>query len=230
MRTALALTLVALTPALAACGEQAAPQSAPPPPPPSEARSAPPAREVNGGCKQVDAPKPGTDGSLEAPKARLDPKASYEATVKTNCGRFAFELDLDAAPKAAASFAALAKRGFFDGTVFHRIAPGFVIQGGDPTGTGSGGPGYSTKDTPPSDAAYTKGVVAMAKSADEAPGTAGSQFFVVTGPDIGLPAEYAVLGKVTAGLDVVQRIGRLGDSAEQPTATVLVQDLTVAKK
>jgi len=231
VRPRLALTVAILPVALTACGGSSQGGSASPPPA-TEARTAPApaAKDVAGGCKQVDAPKPGKDGTLKPPKAGLDPNAGYSATVKTNCGRFTFKLDLDAAPKAAASFAALAKQSFFDGTVFHRIAPGFVIQGGDPTGTGSGGPGYSTKDTPPSNASYTKGVVAMAKSADEAPGTAGSQFFVVTGQDTGLPADYAVLGKVTDGLDVVQRIGRLGDSAEQPTETVLIQDVTVTKR
>ena len=92
-----------------------------------------------------------------------------------------------------------------------------MIQGGDPTGTGTGGPGYTTVDKPPADAKYTKGVVAMAKTADEAPGTAGSQFYVVTGADAGLPPEYAVIGKVTEGIDVVEQIGALGDPDEQPT-------------
>ena len=228
MRVAPVSSLAVLLLGLAACGEQPRQSAAPPPPPPSEARPAP--RDVAEGCRQVNAPQPQPEGSLEKPKSELDAGSTYTATVKTNCGAFRFELDTDAAPKASASFAALAEKDFFDGTVFHRIAPGFVIQGGDPTASGSGGPGYSTKDTPPSDAAYTEGVVAMAKSADEPPGTAGSQFFVVTGADTGLPADYAVLGKVTDGLDVVKRIGELGDPSEQPTETVLVQDVSVAKR
>jgi cyclophilin family peptidyl-prolyl cis-trans isomerase len=104
-----------------------------------------------------------------------------------------------------------------------------VIQGGDPTQSGAGGPGYSTVDRPPSDAAYVKGVVAMAKTQAEPAGTSGSQFFVVTGDDIGLPPDYAIVGKVTDGLDVVERIGALGDpSTEQPLRPVVVRSVTAA--
>jgi cyclophilin family peptidyl-prolyl cis-trans isomerase len=117
----------------------------------------------------------------------------------------------------------LADARFFDGTTFHRIVPDFVIQGGDPTGTGTGGPGYSTRDKPPADASYTKGVVAMAKAGNEPPGTAGSQFYVVTGEDAGLPPEYAVVGKVVEGQAVVDRIGQLGGPGEQPTQPVVIK-------
>ena len=141
--------------------------------------------------------------------------------MSTNCGDFEIELDVDAAPRTGASFVALAQDGFFEQTVFHRIVPGFVIQGGDPTGTGMGGPGYKTVDRPPRGAQYTKGVVAMAKTGDERPGTAGSQFFVVTAPDAGLPPDYALLGEVRAGLDVVDRIAQLGDPASGQAGTPL---------
>ena len=157
-------------------------------------------------------------------KGALDTSKSYAVTLKTNKGTFAFSLDVKDSPNTTASFASLVKKGFFDGTIFHRIVPGFVIQGGDPTGTGTGGPGYTTVDVPPSDARYTKGVVAMAKGGNEPSGTAGSQFFVVTADEASLPPEYALLGKVTIGLDVVERIGRLGDPAtEQPTERVEIQ-------
>ena len=145
--------------------------------------------------------------------------------VTTNCGEFTIRLDPKASPKGAASFAALVEEKFFDGTTFHRIVPGFVIQGGDPTGTGTGGPGYSTVDTPAGDTVYTKGVVAMAKTGAEAPGTAGSQFFVVTAADAGLPPDYAVVGEVTEGLDVVERIGLLGGPDELPTQPVVVETM-----
>jgi len=152
-------------------------------------------------------------------------------TLKTTEGTFAFTLDTEDSPHTCRSFVALVKQGFFDGTIFHRVVPGFVIQGGDPTGTGTGGPGYTTRDVPPADAKYTRGVVAMAKAADEPPGTAGSQFFVVTGADAQLPPEYALLGKVTSGLDVVEKIGRLGDPAtEQPTKRVVIEKATLSER
>ena len=159
----------------------------------------------------------------------LDPSKTYTVTLKTNEGSFSFSLDVKDSPNTAGSFASLVKKGFFDGTHFHRIVPGFVIQGGDPTGTGTGGPGYSTVDVPPSGTTYTKGVVAMAKAQNEPPGTAGSQFFVVTAADAQLSPDYAPLGKVTSGLDVVERIGRLGDpQTEQPTKRVVIQKATLA--
>ena len=161
----------------------------------------------------------------------LDPAQTHSVTLRTNKGSFTVELDVETSPKTTASFYELARKGFFDGTIFHRIVPGFVIQGGDPTGTGTGGPGYKTVDPPPQETSYTKGVVAMAKAQDEAPGTAGSQFFVVTAANAGLPPEYAILGKVTDGLGVVERIGRLGDpSTEQPTEQVVIEKATAASK
>ena len=105
--------------------------------------------------------------------------------------------------------------------------PGFVIQGGDPSATGTGGPGYTTVDKPPSDASYVHGVVAMAKTGAQPAGAAGSQFFIVTGDDAGLPPDYAIIGEVTDGLDVVDRIGKLGDASEQPTKVVEIEHATV---
>jgi peptidyl-prolyl cis-trans isomerase B (cyclophilin B) len=162
-------------------------------------------------------------------RAALDPSKTYTVTLRTNEGTFAFDLDVKDSPNATASFADLVKKGFFDGLTFHRIVPGFVIQGGDPTGDGTGGPGYTTVDAPPSDTAYTRGVVAMAKGAAEPPGTAGSQFFVVTGADAQLPPDYALLGKVTNGLDVVEKIGGLGDATEQPTRRVVIDKATLTE-
>jgi cyclophilin family peptidyl-prolyl cis-trans isomerase len=183
--------------------------------------------KARGECRPAELPAPRPEGNEPRPREALDPQRRHDVTVQTNCGSFTIRLDLDTAPKAAASFVALARGGFYEDTVFHRIVPGFVIQGGDPMGDGSGGPGYKTVDKPPRDARYTKGVVAMAKAGPEAPGTAGSQFFVVTGDDAGLPPEYAVLGKVTDGLDVVELIGTLGNEAEEPTETVVVEKMAV---
>jgi cyclophilin family peptidyl-prolyl cis-trans isomerase len=159
----------------------------------------------------------------------LDPSKNYTVTMKTNKGSFSFSLDVADSPQTTASFATLVRKGFFNGTVFHRIVPGFVIQGGDPTGKGTGGPGYTTVDVPPSGTKYTKGVVAMAKAGNQPPGTAGSQFFVVTAEDANLPPEYALLGKVTSGLEVVEKIGTLGDASQQPTERVEIQKATLVE-
>ena len=139
--------------------------------------------------------------------------------MTTSCGDMTLRIDVKRSPTTAASFVSLVRGGFYDDTVFHRIVPGFVIQGGDPTGTGNGGPGYTTRDKPPKGTKYTKGVVAMAKTANQPAGTAGSQFYIVTGDDAGLPPEYALLGRVVKGLDVAARIDALGDpdSGEEGT-------------
>ena len=180
-------------------------------------------------CEAAEAPAPKPDGGREAPTDELDPAKTYTLTFATNCGSFVVTLDVEKAPSTTASLVSLARDGFFDDTIFHRIVPDFVIQGGDPTQSGSGGPGYSTVDPPPQDTAYTKGVVAMAKTELEAPGTSGSQFFVVTAADAGLPPDYAVVGEVTDGLDVVDLIGSLGDASQQPTQTVLIEEVTVSE-
>lgn len=158
----------------------------------------------------------------------LDKSKAYTVNVLTNLGSFEIRLDVGDSPCTTSSFAALVRKRFFDGTPFHRIVPGFVIQGGDPTGTGRGGPGYSVRDVPPRDSLYTEGVVAMAKSPAEPSGTSGSQFFVVTAVNAGLPPEYAILGVVTKGLKVVRRIGKLGNPVtEKPTRRVVVLRMVV---
>ncbi len=172
-------------------------------------------------CATVEQPPAKPDGGAEKPSAALDPAARYDVVLKTSCGDITIRLDQKTSPKTAASFAALARSGFFDDTVFHRIVPGFVIQGGDPTATGTGGPGYSTRDAPPQDTVYTKGVVAMAKTEVEPAGTSGSQFYIVTAPDAGLPPDYAVLGKVVKGQAVADAIGELGDPASGGAGTPL---------
>ena len=176
-------------------------------------------------CQEVDAPEARDPEPAEAPSGSLTEATTL--TFDTSCGSFSVALDPELAPKTGASLVALAESGYFDDTIFHRVVPGFVIQGGDPTQSGAGGPGYSTVDVPPSDAAYTQGVVAMAKSGVEAPGTSGSQFFVVTGEDIGLPPEYAIVGEVTDGLDTVMRIGALGVGDGPPSQPVVVNTVTV---
>jgi cyclophilin family peptidyl-prolyl cis-trans isomerase len=178
------------------------------------------------GCTNVSAPS-GSSRTEAKPTTSLDPAKTYEVVMKTNCGSFTITLDQKQSPHATASFVSLVKHKYFDKTVFHRIAVGFVIQGGDPTASGTGGPGYTTVDTPPQSAAYDHGVVAMAKTGAQAPGTAGSQFFVVTAADAALPPDYAIIGKVTKGIDVVDEIGKLGDQNEQPTSVVEIEQATV---
>src|ERR1700709_316913 len=180
------------------------------------------------GCKQVEAPAP-KHVSLKAPKQTLQKGEEATAVVETSCGTFEIALDTTRAPKTANSFAYLSEEGFYDDLTFHRIVPGFVIQGGDPLGTGTGGPGYKGGEKPPANLAYTKGTVAMAKSSAEPPGSSGSQFYVVTGADAGLPPEYALVGKVSEGLDVVERIGKLGTASEKPKQTVLIEKITIEK-
>jgi peptidyl-prolyl cis-trans isomerase B (cyclophilin B) len=183
------------------------------------------------GCTNVEAPAARENGGATAPKERLDPEKTYTLAFTTNCGSFTVTLDLEKAPATSASLVALARSGFYDDTIFHRIVPGFVIQGGDPTQQGSGGPGYTTVDKPPADASYTKGTVAMAKGGSEPAGTSGSQFFVVTADDAGLPPDYAIVGTVTSGMDTVERIGKLGDpDSEQPTQPVVIESVKVEEQ
>jgi cyclophilin family peptidyl-prolyl cis-trans isomerase len=232
-RRLLAVLLVALCAFLAGCGgedDEDAESSGT-----TEAtETAPPAEGGGGGatdaegCESVAKPEPKPDGGQTAPTEDLDASKTWRVVVKTNCGDFTITLDPATAPKTTASFVELARNDFYDDTTFHRIVPGFVIQGGDPLGSGLGGPGYQTVDPPPSDAQYVKNVVSMAKAGNEAPGTSGSQFFVVTGENIGLPPDYAIIGEVTAGQDVVERIGLLGDpNTELPTQPVVISDMEV---
>jgi peptidyl-prolyl cis-trans isomerase B (cyclophilin B) len=176
------------------------------------------------GCGQVSTPAP-KQVHLARPTETLHGRAT--ATVETSCGSFGIALDVARAPKTTSSFAYLARQGAYDDTLFHRIVPGFVIQGGDPTGTGAGGPGYFVDEPPPQDLSYTRGIVAMAKSPVEPPGRSGSQFFVVTEADAGLTPDYALLGHVTSGFDVVQRIEQLGTPSGKPKAPVLIRGVTI---
>jgi cyclophilin family peptidyl-prolyl cis-trans isomerase len=181
-----------------------------------------------GGCKEVEAPEPKTV-SFKAPEQVLEPGEPATAVVTTSCGTFEIELDTERAPKTANSFAFLAEEGFYDDLTFHRIVPEFVIQGGDPEGTGTGGPGYSVDEKPPPNLSYTKGVVAMAKSEVEPPGRSGSQFYVVTAPATPLPPEYALVGKVTEGFDAVERIEKLGTPSEKPKQPVVIEEVTIER-
>lgn len=179
-------------------------------------------------CDEVEAPAPREPETLEPPDGTLDPTKDWSLVFETSCGDFTVDLDLTLAPETSASLVLLAREGFYDDTVFHRIVPNFVIQGGDPTQSGNGTPGYATLDRPPPSVRYTKGVVAMAKTNIAPAGTAGSQFFVVTAEDAGLEPAYAVVGRVADGLNVVEKIGGLGDpETQRPTEAVVIRSVTV---
>jgi cyclophilin family peptidyl-prolyl cis-trans isomerase len=144
----------------------------------------------------------------------IDPATTYRATIATSCGDIVIRLDAKAAPRTVNNFVFLAREGFYDGLTFHRVVPGFVIQGGDPSGDGTGGPGYTFADELPDDG-YPAGSVAMANSG---PGTNGSQFFIVTGDASFLPNSYSRFGRVVRGMDVARTIEGFADPAADPNS------------
>lgn len=213
------------TPAAAASTETAASTPATP----TETTEDEPAA---GECKTVEAQAPVKKDSKK-PTGTLSTSKTHVVTLKTSCGDIEITLDAKAHPKTAASFASLVKSGFYDGLGVIRVVPGFVVQAGDPDGEGTGGPSYSVVEPPGNNAAYRKGVIAMAKTGAEAPGTSGSQFFIVTGADAGLPPEYAIAGKVTKGQDVADVIGAIppeGGADGKPTEPVIIEKATLSEK
>lgn len=183
----------------------------------------------NAACKEVEQPEP-REESLPKPKMTTKKGEKVTAVVETNCGTFDIALATTEAPTIANSFAYLAEEGFYNELTFHRIVPEFVIQGGDPTGTGSGGPGYEVVEAPPKNLKYTIGTVAMAKTSTAPSGASGSQFYVVSGPQgETLPPEYALVGKVTKGLSVVKTIGELGGPEEKPTQPVVIKKMSIER-
>jgi cyclophilin family peptidyl-prolyl cis-trans isomerase len=179
------------------------------------------------------APPPARSATYDAPPdVSIDLDATYTALLQTSCGDITIALDPDAAPMAVNNFVFLAREGFYDGLTFHRVVSGFVIQGGDPSGDGSGGPGYTFPDElPTGEGAYPPGSVAMANSG---PDTNGSQFFIVTG-DAPLPPAYTRFGEVTEGLDVAREIEALADpdappgdpAAQVPSEPVYIDSVTI---
>jgi peptidyl-prolyl cis-trans isomerase B (cyclophilin B) len=162
-----------------------------------------------GKCASTRSPTPKGAQSIRKPALMLDPSKRYVVSMATNCGTIEIQLDVSMSPRTTASFAYLVKRGFYDDLTFHRVAAGFVIQGGDPNGDGSGGPGYTVVEPPPNNMRYTFGTVAMAKTGADPAGASGSQFFIVTAQDAPLPPQYALVGNVVGGLAAVQTISKL---------------------
>ena len=146
------------------------------------------------------------------PPMQVETNRTYHVTIKTNKGDIHLQLNPAEAPQTVNNFVALARDGFYNGVVFHRVVPGFVIQGGDPTGTGSGGPGYKFKDEPVK-RSYKAGTVAMANSG---PNTNGSQFFICLEDQPSLPGLYTIFGDTVSGMDVVRSI-RQGDIMQSVT-------------
>ena len=180
----------------------------------------PPAEGTGTQTQQFDAPPPDC----------LTPGVTYEAIVTTNKGEFTIVLDPESAPVATNNFVFLARNQYYDNTVCHRIIPNFVVQCGDPTGTGTGGPGYTIVDEPPAPGQYQVGSIAMAKTVQ--PDSAGSQFFVISGTDgAALPPDYALFGQVTAGLDstvaAMAAAGTPGDGV--PSEPIEIQSIRIVE-
>ncbi|MDP2710546.1 MAG: peptidylprolyl isomerase [Solirubrobacteraceae bacterium] len=238
-RATILVILLLAVPALVACGKDDTPGDAA-----TTTATAPEAaatattdavveRSAKDGCKAVAPPQPASNPDRTLSKKRLNRSRTHTAVMRTNCGTIRIRLAVRDAPKTTSSFAGLARNTFFDGLTFHRIAkPGgndYVIQGGDPLGTGNGSPGYSVVETPSSTTTYRRYDVAMAKTQAEAAGTSGSQFFIVTAEDSQLPPEYAVLGRVVGGQDVVRRIARLETDLanEMPRDPVVISSVRI---
>jgi cyclophilin family peptidyl-prolyl cis-trans isomerase len=161
------------------------------------------------------------------PPMVIDTAKRYTAAMVTTKGSMTIALDPQAAPRTVNSFVFLARYHYFDGIVFHRVIPGFVLQGGDPTGTGTGGPGYKFADELPAPGRYELGSLAMANAG---PNTNGSQFFIISGPDgMRLPPSYSLFGKVVAGLDVVAAIDALGSGSGKTKEKITIESVTIVE-
>ena len=171
-------------------------------------------------------PDQSKQGSAPPPMV-IDPAKRYTATMETSMGTLVIALDPVAAPKTVNNFVFLAREGFYDGVIFHRIIKGFVCQGGDPTGTGRGGPGYRFDDELPG-RRYEVGSLAMANAG---PNTNGSQFFIISGPDgARLPPQYSLFGKVVKGLDVVEAMQSVPTgSGDRPKTDVVINSITITE-
>jgi cyclophilin family peptidyl-prolyl cis-trans isomerase len=180
-------------------------------------------------CPPVEGADSQTRQFDAAPPMCLDDGVSYQAIVTTNQGEFTITLDPESAPVAANNFVFLARNQYFDDTICHRIIPNFVVQCGDPTATGTGGPGYTIVDEPPAPGEYQIGSVAMAKTVE--PDSAGSQFFIITGSDgAALPPEYALFGQVTDGLDTtVEAMAAAGSPDGVPTEPIEIQSIRIVE-
>lgn len=159
------------------------------------------------------------------PQVTIDPKKSYVATIETSAGTMTADLFPGDAPRTVNNFVFLARDGYYGDVIFHRVIKGFMIQGGDPTGTGTGGPGYKFSDEPVK-RAYTRGTLAMANAG---PNTNGSQFFVMHA-DYGLPPNYTIFGKLSAGEDILDAIATAPiGRQDRPNEPVTIKSITITE-
>ena len=182
-----------------------------------------------------DTPCPAADGSSArstafpaAPAMCIDPAMSYSAEMVTTLGTMVIQLDAVTAPKTVNNFVFLARYHYYDGIIFHRIINGFMCQGGDPKGTGTGGPGYKFADELPKPGRYEVGSIAMANSG---PNTNGSQFFLVSGQSgVRLPPQYSLFGKIVKGLEVLDAMQKVAtDRNDRPQEQVVIQSVTITE-
>ena len=160
------------------------------------------------------------------PALEIDLNKAYSATLHTNHGDIEIDFDAARSPQTVNNFVFLARDGFYNGVIFHRVISGFMIQGGDPTGTGRGGPGYKFRDEIEGPGSYTRGTVAMANAG---PNTNGSQFFIMHN-DGGLPHSYTIFGKVTEGMDVVDAIASTPtDRSDRPNSDCTINRVTITE-
>jgi cyclophilin family peptidyl-prolyl cis-trans isomerase len=216
----------------AGCGDKQAPPKTTASTPAASTTETTAAPETDAaGCVKAEPPAPRGPGKLKRPTFKLAAGTKATVTLATNCGDIVIALDVTRAPRTASSVAWLAKQGFYDGLTFHRVLADFVIQGGDPLGNGRGGPGYNIVEKPPASLRYRRGVVAMAKSNVDPPGASGSQFFIVTAEDAGLPPEYALVGRVTRGMGAVNKIiAEPVDGAQGvPLSPVVIETATLSE-
>jgi cyclophilin family peptidyl-prolyl cis-trans isomerase len=178
-------------------------------------------------CPAADGSSPVQQSFDGPPPMCIDPARRYGAEMVTTKGTLTIALDPIAAPNTVNNFVVLGRYHYFDGIVFHRVIPGFVLQGGDPTGTGTGGPGYRFDDELPKRGRYELGSLAMANAGSN---TNGSQFFVISGPQgMQLPPKYSLFGKVVKGLDVVAAIDAVGTPSGKPTESVTITSVTISE-
>ena len=178
-------------------------------------------------CPAADGSSPKQQKFSGPPPMCIDPDKRYTAEMVTSKGSMTIALDAAAAPQTVNNFVVLSRYHYYDGVTFHRIIPGFVCQGGDPQGTGMGGPGYKFADELPAPGRYELGSLAMANAG---PDTNGSQFFIISGPNgVRLPPQYSLFGKVVKGLDTVEAIESTGSQSGKPSEQVVIESVTITE-